>query len=614
MKITVQTEEAAKGFFPTPPALAEELIEGIEWETIQHVLEPSAGKGNLVDAIAKKFAGRYRWNRQNAIPIDCIEIEPVLRTMITEAYGENTCRMLSDRINELEQRRRYDSNTRQYTELTEEEKLEKSLLEQHRRRIESVEVRVVHDDFLTFESRKHYDLIVMNPPFAEADLHLLKAIAIAERYGSTIRCILNAETIRNPYTNRRKVLTQKLNELNAEITYKEGAFSDAERSTDVEIAIVKLVVPEPQYAADPQSLYNQLKAAAKLEEDDEATVTDLTVGDRIARIVSQFNFEVDAGLRLIREYRSMMPYILDSLDPKNKYSNPILTLCVGDPSHAYRGHSPSVNKYLHMVRNKYWQALFTNEQFVGKLTSNLQEKYRDMVSELSNYDFTEYNIRRIMLEMNAEMSQGVVDTILALFERMTEKHTWYPECENNIHYFSGWKTNKAHKVNNKVILPTYGCWDHSYFSNKSELNIYNAYKFLSDIEKVFNYLDGNMSVEVNLERMLKYALKSGKTKNIKLKFFDVTFYKKGTAHIKFTNQELLDRFNIFCARQRNWLPPCYGSVKYASMTEEEQAVVDSYHGDGASGSGEKAYDAVVDHAGYYLAPPNHQTVALPGAA
>lgn len=614
MKIIVQTEKAQKGFYPTPPALAEELIDGIEWETVQNVLEPSAGKGNLVDAIAEKYALRKRWRRENALPVDCIEIEPVFRTMITDVYGENTCRMLSDRIRELEDRRKYDSNTGRYTNLTEEEKLEKSLLEQHRRQIESVEVRVVHDDFLTFESRKHYDLIVMNPPFAEADLHLLKAISIAERYGSTIRCILNAETIRNPYTNRRKVLAQKLNELGAEIVYKEGAFVDAERSTDVDIAIVKLAVPEPQYATDPQSLYNQLKAAAKLEEDDEATVTDLTVEDFVVRIVSQFNFEVDAGLRLIREYRSMMPYILDSLDQKDNYKNPILTLCVGDPSHACRGRCPSVNKYLTMVRNKYWQALFTNEQFVGKLTSNLQEKYRNMVSELANYDFTEFNIRRIMLEMNAEMSQGVVDTILALFDRMTEKHTWYPECEKNVHYFNGWKTNKAHKVNGKVILPTYGCWDHSYFSGRTEFNVYNAHEFLSDIEKAFNYLDGNMTADVDLNAVLTHAKKFGTTNKLRCKFFEVTFYKKGTAHIKFTNRELLDRFNIFCARQRGWLPPSYGSVKYADMVAEEQSVVDSYHGDDTSGSGEKAYDAVVDRAGYYLAPPNHQMVALPGAA
>ena len=37
----------------------------------------------------------------------------------------------------------------------------------------------------------------MNPPFAQGEKHLLKALEMQERGGAII-CILNAETIRNP--------------------------------------------------------------------------------------------------------------------------------------------------------------------------------------------------------------------------------------------------------------------------------------------------------------------------------------------------------------------------------------------------------------------------------
>ena len=73
---------------------------------------------------------------------------------------------------------------------------------------------------------------------------------------------------------------------------------------------------------------------------------------------------------------------------------------------------------------------------------------------------------------------------------------------------------------------------------------------------------------------------------------------------------LLDRFNIFCARQRGWLPPCYGKTAYSQMDAEEKAVVDSFHGDGTEGSGEKEYSNVLDKANYYLAPPNNDTPLL----
>lgn len=49
----------------------------------------------------------------------------------------------------------------------------------------------------------------MNPPFSDGVKHLLHAIEIAEKTGSEIVCILNANTIKNPYSNGRKLLLQK---------------------------------------------------------------------------------------------------------------------------------------------------------------------------------------------------------------------------------------------------------------------------------------------------------------------------------------------------------------------------------------------------------------------
>lgn len=104
------------------------------------------------------------------------------------------------------------------------------------------EIRVVHDNFLTMHTSKHYDLIVMNPPFNEGDKHLLKALEMQQNGGQVV-CLLNAETIRNPYSNTRKDLVRKLKEYDASIEYVQNAFRDAERKTDVEVAIVKVKIP-----------------------------------------------------------------------------------------------------------------------------------------------------------------------------------------------------------------------------------------------------------------------------------------------------------------------------------------------------------------------------------
>ena len=132
-----------------------------------------------------------------------------------------------------------------------------------------------------------------------------------------------------------------------------------------------------------------------------------------------------------------------------------------------------------------------------------------------------------------------------------------------------------------------------------------AYNCLCDIEKVLNYLDGNMTAEINLDYTLKDAERIGKTKNIECKFFNVTFYKKGTMHITFTNLDLLEKFNIYAARNRRWLPPNYGKVKYQDMTAEERAVVDDFQG-------KEAYEKVIQKKEYYISDSGLKLVDLAG--
>ena len=602
------TQEAQKGFYPTPPELADKLLAGIDWHYVATVLEPSAGKGDLVKAVAQK-AHSLRYGE--TLSVDCVEIDPYLRSILEYEFGGRREDEIRERRKQLNDKEGWNTVTRTKGELTPMEAAEKRRLEREYDWLHKLSAPVVHDDFLTFQSRKRYDLIVMNPPFADGDSHLLKAIELQRRWGGQIRCLLNADTLLNPCTNRRKVLESQLAELGAEMEYIEGGFAKGERATDVTVALIKIAIPQVNEDSD---IFQRLSEAAHLDEELAQDVTDMAVMDFMEQIVSRFNVEVDAGLELIREYRNMLPYLLDSFDKEDKFGFTTLTLCAGDPSKSGgRGSVPSVNKFLGLVRKKYWSALFSNKEFVGKLTSNLREKYHNMVDEMVKYDFTLFNIQKIAAQMNAEMGKGVQDTIVELFDKMTEKHTWYPEMEKNIHYYNGWRTNKAHKIGGKVILPIYGVFADRYWSRET-FSVYEAEKIISDIEKVFDYLDGNMTASVNLHGVLQTACEQGQTRNIPCKFFDVTLYKKGTMHIKFRNQELVDRFNIYCCKHKGWLPPSYGKARYSNMQAEEKAVVDSFHGDGKEGSGEKGYNLVMARADYFLSEPVQELPMLMAGA
>ncbi len=75
----------------------------------------------------------------------------------------------------------------------------------------------------------------MNPPFADGAKHVLKAWEIL--FDGEIVAILNAETLKNPYSKERKLLF-KLIEQYGEVEYLQQIFAgvDAERQTNVEIA------------------------------------------------------------------------------------------------------------------------------------------------------------------------------------------------------------------------------------------------------------------------------------------------------------------------------------------------------------------------------------------
>lgn len=584
----VENEQTSE-FYPTPQSLVEKMIEGIDWRYVSTILEPSAGKGDILRKIARAEHGRGYYRK---FDIDCIEIDPNLRQILKYNFSEAREDTLRTKNRNLEPTSYWNEETRRYVtiELTESQKAEKREVEEELRTFFSNGIHIVHDNFLTYNPFKQYDLIIMNPPFSNGDRHLLKALKMQEKGGSII-CLLNAETLRNPYTDTRKELVRQLNKYNAQIEYIENAFISAERRTGVEVALIKVSIEQVQEESD---IYNRLKEAEEYEDDFDPTVTDLEVSDFIKASVNMFNLEVKAGLELIRQYKAFVPYMACSFSDTFYSKEPILKLKVGDND------VKTVNEYVKRVRSKYWRALLANPKFVGKLTSKLQTEYQENVGKLEAYDFTEFNIRTLSAEMNAQIKRGVEEEIIAMFDRLTEEHSYYPECSKNRHLYDGWKTNKAHKIGKKVIIPCYGVWCE--WSGKPRE--YEARKVLEDIERILNFLDGGMTADVDLWNNLELSFKRGDTKNIELKYFTATFYKKGTVHLVFTCPELIERFNIYAAQNKSWLPPNYGKVRYKNMTAEEKAVVDSFQG-------EEAYNEVMAKAGYYFAPvTNNQMLML----
>jgi len=514
-------------FYPTPSHLINKMLSKIDFRTVSSVLEPAGGKGDLIKAITDKFkySRNNYYNKEIKWDIDTIEIDDNLRLILSgKGY------------------------------------------------------RVVADDYLTFNSYKSYDAIIMNPPFSIGDKFLIKAIEMQQN-GGQIVSLLNAETLRNPYSNIRKELAQKLEKYNAEIEYIQDAFYDAERTTSVEVALISLVIPK---LTDDSIILDDLKRQEQYRVNNESQnkyTNQMVNADYIKGIVEQYNFEVQTGLKLIAEYEALQPLMISTFDKDDYSKSPILELSLHYKDDD--GNCSLKNSYIKQVRTKYWKALFTNKEFIGLFTSNLRQKYMDKIKELRDYDFSLFNIYTIRIELSKEMLQGVQDTILKLFDEFSVQSSWNPEFGSNIHYYSGWYTNKCWKINpKKVIIRLNGFNEWS--SDRFRPTDYGVVNKLSDIEKVFNYLSTGTSMDINeidMKTALNFAEQYSDSKKIELTYFYCTFYKKGTCHLEWKYPELVHRFNIFASQNRNALPPSYGKKTYNEMDEEEQRVVREFEGE-----------------------------------
>ena len=517
-------------FYPTPKSLLNKIFDGVDWKQVDTILEPSAGKGDIVEFIQNsEEAHRYHHNFE----IDCIEKDPNLQAVLKQKG-----------------------------------------------------FRLVHDDFFTFHTWKQYDLIVMNPPFSCGDKHLLNALKLQEDGGNVI-CILNAETLKNPYSVTRQALALRLEDLHANVSYMQNEFVSAERKTSVEIAVVKVSIPKKERDS---RIFSELRESKQMSEQTVQEQTSLAENDYIKAAVKQFELETEAGIRLIREYQAMKPYMLRSLSGDNFVKNDSILYLTMDK---YSPCSPEVteNEFLKVVRLKYWTSIFNDSRFTGHMTSNLLSEYRTQIDKLADYDFSCFNIKTIQADIAIKLVKGVEECIVKLFDELSFQYSYSDELGRNIHYYNGWKTNKAWIINKKVILPWMNAWGR--FNGLYDPASYEIIEKLADIEKALDYLSGSSGNERGIHETLHEAEKIGQTKKIPLKYFTVTFYKKGTCHIEFTNLELLKKLNIFGSQQKGWLPPAYGKKSYSDMDEEEKKVIDEFEG-------VESYMETMTNSDYYL--------------
>ena len=170
--------------------------------------------------------------------------------------------------------------------------------------------------------------------------------------------------------------------------------------------------------------------------------------------------------------------------------------------------------------------------------------------------------------------KAIEDAIVDMFDEMTHEYAWTNEFSENRLHFNGWKTNKSWKVNHKVILPYF-----NFTGWRGEWSLrYEKQQFLHDIDRVMSYFDGGRTSYVSIVSAIEQAFKQGQNRKILSSYFEISCFKKGTIHLKFRDEGILRRFNVFACKQKGWLPPVYGTTPVNEMNAEEREVVKEFDG------------------------------------
>lgn len=485
-------------FFPTPHDVIQTMLEGTEI-TDKVILEPSAGKGDIVDYLNDNGAKEV---------------------LICENHAELA-------------------------------------------KIAKTKGKFLKADFLTVESSdiSHIDLIVMNPPFTADEKHIIHAYNIAPA-GCKIISLANANTINNAYSASRKEL-KSLIDLYGNSQNLGDCFTDAERRTGAEIALIILTKPGASYSQEFEGFF--------MEEEEEAQENGLlsynVVRDLVGRYVESikiFDEQLAAAVKM------------------NKMTTGYFSVNIG--LNISNNDQPTTRaEFKKELQKSGWRFIFHKLNLDKYATKGLKEDINKFVEQQKEVPFTMRNIYKMIEIVIGTTSQRMDKAILEVFDQVTQH---YHENRFNV---EGWKTNSHYLLNKRFIMPGL-CEGESYGTKYEHVRATYSGNFerIEDLVKAICYMTGdNYSRVISLKNFLdnRFKLKdsTGAYMNdpyydfdVKLTardyttaariqekhygstiedsrpewgqwfdwgFFRCRAYKKGTMHFEFKDADLWGRFN-----------------------------------------------------------------------
>ncbi|CAA9890785.1 conserved hypothetical protein [Candidatus Methylobacter favarea] len=485
-------------FYPTPLSLASKALAKFKSHKYLRILEPSAGRGDLLAPLLDTC--NHRYSSFNTNKIDCIEIDL-----------ENQAVLRSKGVN------------------------------------------VIDSDFLTFTGAGMYSHIILNPPFQNGDSHLIKAFDLL--VDGELVAILNAETIRNPHTTKRKLICKWIEE-HGSVEFLTEAFldPDTKRKTPVEVALIWL-----QKKVDVKQSFVHGLEVERVAELDYTEKNGLALRQNtISNAVAVFNAGVRAlkAAEIAREeadyYGRLLGRPLNELH-KTTQDGEIVAI------------QERFNKGYDDLKQRAWTNVLHSTEFNKYLSHKAYQRLVTEFEQISKLSFTESNIRGFLIGLVNSQGDMNMQMLLDCFDEITK---YRPD---NRAYYKGWKSNEKHRElayrvkMTRFIIPV----RNSYGIGPS----WDDLKRLQDFDKTFAMLDGKAQCNYGLHDLFQ-SMPDGLRRSDRMTtdYFDVRWYRQaGTVHFYPRDKKIIDRLNRMVGRHRQWLPNDENAATKAFWNHYEKA-------------------------------------------
>lgn len=529
-------------FYPTPEDVIIQMLEGTEIEN-KIVLEPSAGKGNIIDYL----------NLNGAKNVLFCETEKDLQT------------------------------------------------------ISSQKAKFLKADFLQVTSAEisHVNLIVMNPPFTADEKHILHAYNIAPA-GCKVISLCNYNTIKNSYSRTRIELETLIKNYGSSKNLGE-CFKTSERSTSVEIGLIILQKPTSDYETEFNGFFMEeeendnppgLMSYNVIQDLVGRYVDSVKIFDKQLEEAQRMNeltkgyFSVSMGMNITEDKKPIQRNEFKKAMQKSGWN--FIFAKMNMKKYATRGLKEDINKFVEeqekipfTMRNIYKML----EIIVGTNEQRMDKAILEVFDTLTtHYHENRYNVEGWKTNSHYMLNEKFI--IPSMVEKGYRGEV--SRCT--------WSSGNFEKMEDLIKAICYITGDN--YSNFISLENFISYKyklvdengnFIND--KSYDFDVKIMSREYNYmsRQQSEYPGSQIESNDIEWGqwldwgYFEFKCFKKGTIHFKFKDRELWARFNQRVAKLKGY--PLF--EKAPDKRTERQKARDEAKGQEAKKQGPKVKPTIL---------------------